>query len=43
MGFKQTIFILPLLIIYGFVGFFDYLKRLFESIGQKLTDIAFNK
>ena len=42
MGFKQTILALIILVIYMFVGIFAGLKRLFESWGQKLTDIAFN-
>ena len=43
MGFRQSLLVLPILIIYLFVAIFDGLKRLFESIGEKLTDIAFKK
>ena len=42
MGFKQTVLVLPIFILYLFVGIFDGLKRLFESWGEKLTKIAFN-
>ena len=41
MGFKQSLLVLPILIIYLFIAIFDYLKRLFESIGEKLINIAF--
>jgi len=42
MGFKQTVLVVPILICYLIVAICVELKRFFESVGQKLTDIAFN-
>jgi len=42
MGLKQTILAPIILVIYMFVAIFVGFKRLFEYVGQKLTDIAFN-
>jgi len=41
MGFRQTLLALPILICYLFVAIFDGLKRLFESIGEKLISVTF--